>query len=228
MVTVALTAAGRGIGLELVKQHLAAGDRIFALVRNPEGAKELNELASGSSGRLTIHKMDVADPVSVAEGAASTGGDPIDILYNVAGYAGVAEPEVESTDWVVFDEVFDVNVKAPLRVLQAFLPRLGKGSKVINFASQLGASTWPYGGFDAYCAAKASLGRLMRGMAMNLKDSEIIVGIVHPGWVQTDMGGPTADLTPQESAKGVCTVAKDWMLERSGEFLQWNGELHAW
>ena len=153
--------------------------------------------------------------------------DDLRVVVTAAGVVWGGAP-VWDMPGAAWQEVFDVNVKAPLRVLQAFLPRLGKGSKVINFASQLGASTWPYGGFDAYCAAKASLGRLMRGMAMNLKDREIIVGIVHPGWVQTDMGGPTADLTPQESAKGVCTVAKDWMLERSGEFLQWNGELHAW
>ena len=164
----------------------------------------------------------------MAKGAASTGNGPVDILYNVAGFAGVAEPEFARTDWAVFDEVFDVNLKGPLRVMQAFLPRLGAGSKVINFSSQLGASTWPNNGFDAYSAAKAALSRLMRSVAMDLKDRGVIVGIVHPGWVQTDMGGPTADLTPQESAEGIYAVTKSWTLDRSGQFLKWNGEPHPW
>jgi NAD(P)-dependent dehydrogenase (short-subunit alcohol dehydrogenase family) len=172
--------------------------------------------------------MDVADPASITAGAALPRDTAIDMLYNVAGFAGVAAPELESADWAVFDEVFDINVKGPLRVLHAFLPRLGRGSKVINFSSQLAASTWPHSNYYAYCAAKAALGRLMRSVAMDLKERGVIVGIVHPGWVQTDMGGASADLTPQESASGVYKVAKDWTLDRSGEFLKWNGEPHPW
>ena len=88
MATVAITGAGRGIGLELAKQHLAAGDRVLALVRNPAGAEAINALAASSGGKLTVHAMDVADDASVKAGAASTGSDAIDILYNVAGVTG--------------------------------------------------------------------------------------------------------------------------------------------
>jgi NAD(P)-dependent dehydrogenase (short-subunit alcohol dehydrogenase family) len=228
MANVAITGAGRGIGLELTRQHLEAGDRVFALVRNPAGADALDQLAAGSGGKLTVHTMDVADDVSVKGGAASTGSEPIDILYNVAGITGSVASEVESIDWGPFDEAINVMVKGPLRVLHAFLPRLGAGAKVINITSQLAASTWPYGGFYGYGAAKAGLNRLMRSVALDLKERGVIVGLVHPGWVQTDMGGPGAEITTQESAAGLRSLALGWKLEQSGDFYKWNGEVHPW
>ncbi|MEO0033546.1 MAG: hypothetical protein RIS94_3304 [Pseudomonadota bacterium] len=228
MATVAITGAARGIGLELARQHVAAGDRVFALAR--KNSEKLDALAALSDGRLTVHTMDVTSDDSVREGAASTGSDTIDLVYNVAGTAELAAPELElgSSDWAAWDREFDVMLKGPLRVLQAFLPRLKAGSKVINFSSQLAASTWPYGGFYSYGAAKAGLNRMMRSVAIDLKDRGVVIGLVHPGWVQTDMGGEGADITPQESAAGIRQVAADWTLDRSGDFLKWNGETHAW
>jgi len=228
MATVAITGAGRGIGLELVRQHVAAGDRVMALVRNPDGAADLASLAAGSGGKLTMHQMDVADDVSVKAAAAETADQAIDLLYNVAGVSGSDPAELEQSDWNEWDDVFRIMVQGPLRVLQAFLPRMESGAKVINFSSQLAASTWPYGGYYAYAAAKAALNRLMRSVATDLKERGVIVGLVHPGWVQTEMGGPGADITPAESAAGIRKVAADWTLERSGDFLKWNGETHAW
>ena len=227
MANVAITGAARGIGLELAKQHVEAGDSVLALVRKP--TDKLEALAAASNGKLTIHTMDVADDASVKSGAATTGSAPIDILYNVAGVTGPAsDQELETADWKAWDEAFAIMVQGPLRVLQAFLPRLGSGSKVINISSQLAASTWPYGGFYAYGAAKSALNRMMRSVAIDVKDRGIVIGLVHPGWVQTDMGGDGADITPTESAAGIRKVAADWTLETSGNFLKWNGEVHAW
>lgn len=228
MATVAITGAGRGIGLELARQHVAAGDRVLALVRDPAGATALADLAAGSGGKLTVHQMDVGDDASVKAGAADSGSDPVDILYNVAGVSGMDAPELESSDWAAWDDMFRIMTQGPLRVLQAFLPRMGAGSKVINITSQLAASTWPYGGFYAYAGSKAALNRVMRSVATDLKERGVIVGIVHPGWVQTDMGGEGADITPEQSAAGIARIAADWTLETSGDFLKWNGEPHAW
>lgn len=228
MANVAITGAGRGIALELVRQHVAQGDRVYALVRDPGRTEALNALAADSNGLLTVHAMNVADDASVKAGAASTGDGPIDILYNVAGVLGVVPPELESVDWAQFDESIEVMVKGPLRVLQAFLPRLPAGSKVMNITSQLAASTWPYGGFYSYVAAKAGLNRMMRSIAVDLKDRGVIVGLIHPGYVQTEMGGAGADISPQESATGVRTVAEAWTLDKSGDFYRWNGEQHPW
>ena len=228
MAVVAITGAARGIGFELAKQHLAAGDRVFALARDPGGATALNELAAGSGGKLTVHAMDVADAASVKSGAASTGSDAIDILYNVAGVSGHRAPELESVDEETWDSLFAIMVKGPLHVLQAFLPRLHSGARVINVSSQIGASTWPFGGFYAYAAAKAALNRLMRSVATDLKPRGIVVGLVHPGYVQTDMGGPQAEITPQDSAEGLRKLAAGWTIEQTGEFFDWNGQPRAW
>ncbi len=228
MTTVVITGAARGIGFELARQHLAHGDRVYALARSPAGADSLQALAAGSGGRLTVHAMDVGDDASVKAGAAAIGDVPIDVLYNVAGLTGTISPELESADWAVFDDLLNVMLKGPLRVLHAFLPRLQAGSKVINITSQLAASTWPYGGFYAYGAAKAGLNRMMRSVAQDLRDRGIIIGLVHPGYVQTDMGGPTAEITPEESASGIRKVTAAWSLARTGDFLKWNGDDHPW
>lgn len=228
MTTVAITGAARGIGFELARQHLAAGDRVFALARDPAGATALNDLAAGSNGLLTVHAMDVADTASVKAGAASTGSEPIDVLYNVAGVSGHRAPELDSFDEATWDNAYEIMVKGPLRVLQAFLPRLGAGSKVINVSSQIGSSAWPTGGFYAYGSAKAALNKLMISVAIDLKPRGIVIGVVHPGYVQTDMGGPAAHITPQESVEGLRRLAAEWTIERTGQFYDWNGEPRAW
>lgn len=233
MATIAITGAARGIGFELARQHLAAGDRVYALARDPSGAKALADLAAGSEGKLTVHVMDVADAASVKAGAAETAtnssnSDAIDVLYNVAGVSGHRKPELESFDEATWDALFAIMVKGPLMVLQAFLPRLGEGAKVINVSSQIGASTWPYGGFYAYAAAKAALNRLMQSVATDLKPRGIVVGIVHPGYVQTDMGGAQAEITPQASVEGLRKLAAEWTIDRTGQFYDWNGKRREW
>lgn len=189
--------AARGIGLELVRQYLADGDRVFAFVRNPARADQLKALADGSEGVLSVHEMDVSNDASVKAGAA-------------------------------WNEVFATNLRGPLRVLQAFLPHFREGSKVMSMSSCIASSTWHMGGHYPYGASKAALARLMRGVAIDLKDRGIIVGTIHPGWVQTDMGGPQAPLVVEESAKGCRQVAADWTLEQSGDFMQWDGEPQPW
>ena len=228
MANVAITGAGRGIGLELVKQYAQNGDRVYALCRSPEKAAELNALAAGSGGLVTVHAMDVGDDASVKAAAASTGEGPIDVLLNVAGVIGGEQQGLTDQAWDDWQDAFNVMIIGPLRVMQAFLPRLGSGAKVINITSQLAASTWPYGGFYAYGAAKAGLNRMMRSVALDVKDRGIVIGLVHPGWVQTDMGGAAAEITPEESARGIRDVAASWTLDQSGDFKKWNGEAHPW
>jgi NAD(P)-dependent dehydrogenase (short-subunit alcohol dehydrogenase family) len=228
MANVAITGAGRGIGLELVKQYAEAGDRVFALCRSPEKADALNELVAESGGKVSVHAMDVGEDASVKAAAAATGDVPIDVLLNVAGVIGGEKQGLEDQAWDDWQDAFNVMIIGPLRVMQSFLPQLGNGAKVINITSQLAASTWPYGGYYAYGAAKAGLNRMMRSVALDVKDRGIVVGLVHPGWVQTDMGGAAAEITTVESASGIRKVTADWTLDQSGDFKKWNGETHAW
>jgi NAD(P)-dependent dehydrogenase (short-subunit alcohol dehydrogenase family) len=230
MTTIAITGAARGIAFELVKAYAEEGGRIYAFCRSFDSADALKALAAETDGRVTVHEMDVRSDESVRAGVAAIGDAKIDILFNVAGVLGSMQPELEagSSDWGMWQDIFNVMTLGPLRVLQAVLPHMKAGSKVINFTSQLAASTWPYGGLYPYVTAKAGLNRLMRTVALDLKDKGIIVGILHPGYVKTDMGGAGADITPHESAAGIRKVTADWTLERSGEFLKWNGETHPW
>ncbi|GGD78945.1 SDR family oxidoreductase [Croceicoccus mobilis] len=229
MANVFITGAGRGIGFELARKHAAAGDRVFALVRDTTKSGDLTALADGSGGKVTIHRMDAGDLKAIPAAAAATGDDKVDILYNVAGNTGPLNNELETDiDWDGWDESFDLMVKGPLAVLKAFLPRMHEGSKVINFSSQLAASTWPYGGLYAYGAAKAALNRVMRSVAIDLKDKGIIVVTLHPGYVQTDMGGPNAEITPDESASGIHALSQSLTIEDSGDFFKWNGDRHPW
>lgn len=229
MATVAITGAARGIGLELCRQYAAQGDRVFALARDPSKARDLQALAAGSGGKVTVLACDVDSDASVRAAAAATAGVPIDLLFNVAGILGPeSSRELETADWAAWHASFETMVIGPLRVLQAFLPQLGSGAKCINFSSQLAASTWPYGGYYSYAATKAGLNRMMRSVAIDLKPRGVIIGIIHPGYVQTDMGGPNAEITPAESASGIRKISAAWTLERSGDFLKWNGETHPW
>ena len=226
MANVVITGAGRGIGLELARQSVAAGDRVFALVRDPARADGLKGLA----GQVSVHAADVASDESVRAAADAIGGEPIDVLYNVAGVLGPVPPELEvgSSDWAAWTEVLNVMTYGPLRVLQALLPQLHEGAKAISVTSQLAASTWPYGGMYPYVAAKAALNRVMRSVAFDLKDRGIVVGVIHPGYVQTDMGGPNADITPEESARGIRATTAAWTIADTGAFMKWNGEPHLW
>lgn len=229
MANIFITGAGRGIGLELARVHADAGDRVFALVRDTAKSDALAQLASGSGGRVSVHPMDAGDLAAIPAAAEATGNSTVDILYNVAGNTGPTNNELESEiDWDGWDSAFNVMVKGPLAVLKAFLPRMHEGTKVVNFSSQLAASTWPYGGHYAYSAAKAGLNRMMRSVAIDLKDSGIIVVTVHPGWVQTEMGGPDAEITPRESAAGIHALSQRLTIADSGDFFKWNGEHHAW
>ncbi|SCW38694.1 NAD(P)-dependent dehydrogenase, short-chain alcohol dehydrogenase family [Sphingobium faniae] len=228
MANIIITGASRGIGFELVRQYAAAGDRVYAMCRDPERGDALRNLAQESKGRVSVHKMDVGDDASVR--AAFEAIEDIDILFNVAGVLGSVEPELEvgASDWAAWQDVFNIMTLGPLRVLQAALPMMRAGSKVINITSQLAASTWPYGGLYPYVATKAALNRMMRSVAIDLKPRDIVVGLLHPGYVRTDMSGPDADISPEESAEGIRKVSANWSMDRSGEFLKWDGEPHPW
>ena len=117
----------------------------------------------------------------------------------------------------------------PFRVVQTFLRNLraAENPKIMSITTQIAATTWPTGGFYAYASTKAALNRVMLGLARDLKD-EVIVNLIHPGWVRTDMGGPGADITPEESALGIRNVIASVSKQDSGKFYKWNGDTHPW
>jgi NAD(P)-dependent dehydrogenase (short-subunit alcohol dehydrogenase family) len=229
MAKVVISGASRGIGLALAREYAKAGDRVFAFCRSPQEAHALNRLAGASGGKISVHEMDVADGRSVAEGVKVLGSEPVDVLLNVAGILGGSNQGLHDSDFAAWHAAFEIMTIGPFRVVQALLPNLEKAKgKVVTITSQLAASTWPYGGLYAYGAAKAAVNRVMKSLSIDLRDKGVAVALVHPGYVKTDMSGPDADLTPEESAAGIHSVVSSLSDATTGSFLKWNGETHPW
>ena len=229
--TILITGANRGIGLELARQYAVAGDRVLACCRMPEEAEALQALAADHA-EVSVHGVRVAEGESVTVLAAELADLPIDVLINNAGAPGpgFAHQTVLNMDFDGWAETFAVNSMAPLRVLQALLPnlKLSGSAKAITITSQMGALSFDMPAAYAYCSSKAAVNKVMRLAALDLKAEGIAVGLIHPGWVQTDMGGPKAQITPEESAAGIVSAIKGIDLANTGCFLKWNGEAHEW
>jgi NAD(P)-dependent dehydrogenase (short-subunit alcohol dehydrogenase family) len=224
---VLITGAARGIGLELTRQYAAAGDEVIACVRNT-GAEELNQLAH--DGAVRIEQMDMSDFASIKAARQRIGDQPIDVLVNNAGAVGGKHQSIDDVDIAEWHRTLDVNTIAPLLVAQEFKSNLaasGNG-KLMNVTSQLAASTWPMGGMLIYSTTKAALNKIGQILAIDWKGEPITVGLMHPGWVKTDMGGPHAQLTAEESAAGIRKVIASMTKADSGRFYKWNGDIHPW
>jgi NAD(P)-dependent dehydrogenase (short-subunit alcohol dehydrogenase family) len=225
--TVVVSGASRGIGLALVEQYLSGGSDVIAICRDPAAATGLDRLRASHS-TLTVLRGDVSDPASIAEVATAIGNKPVDLLLNVAGIADW-EFKPEDINFGTWAASFDVMITGPFRMLVALLPNLERArGKIVSISSQVGASDWASGGFYSYGAAKAGLNRAMKSLAVDLHERGVTVAVVHPGYVKTDMGGPNAEISPEESARGIKQVADGLTLDATGGFYNWSGTIHAW
>lgn len=230
MTNVLITGANRGIGLELARQYLARGARVFAAARNPAKATELAALAAAHE-RLTLVKLDVTDEGDCDALAQVLGDEPLDILINNAGIIGPQPQSTLAMDFGGFAATLEVNTIAPLRVVHALLDRLkaAGNAKIITVSSRMGSFTaTSQTDRIAYRASKAAVNMVMRGLARDLRDTGIAVAVVHPGWVRSDMGGAGADISPKTSASGLISVIDALTLANTGCFLNWNGQEISW
>ncbi len=231
MSNIMIVGATRGIGLELTKQYSEEGNSVIACARDTGSSSLLDELASGKDN-ISIEQLDVANPSSIEEASNKIGDTAIDTVIIVAGAVG-GMPENQSIDNIDVEEwhrTLDTNTIGPLLVAKAFKDNLvasGNGNLMI-LSSQLGASTWPMGGMYIYSTTKAAVGKAGKILSLDWAEEPITVSIMHPGWVQTDMGGPTAEITAEESASGIRNVINGLTKEDSGNFYKWNGEIHPW
>jgi len=231
METVLITGANRGIGLELARQYLKKPVRVIATSRAPESAPALSELKQSYPGTLQILPLEVTDERSVQTLVASLRGTTIDVLINNAGVSGGKQQDIRSMDYSWWAHTLAVNAIAPFRVTVALLDNLRPSGKprIITLSSQLGSMLrTTTSGYYAYRSSKAAVNKVMQGLAVDLRSENMIVCPVHPGWVQTEMGGANADLSAEESAAGLIKLIDRLELSDSGRFLKWNGEEHPW
>lgn len=229
MANVMIVGATRGIGLELARQYAEAGDQVMACARDPEAAEQLESLAA-QHANIAITTLDIADPESIAAAAAGVGDTAIDTLIIVAGAVGGAAQALDNVDLAEWHRTLDINTIGPTLVARHFKSNLvasGAGNLMI-LTSQLAASTWPMGGMLIYSTTKAAVSKVGQILALDWKDDPITVSLMHPGWVQTDMGGPHAEITAEESASGIRQVLTGLTKADSGNFYKWNGDIHPW
>ena len=227
-----VTGANRGLGLEFVRQLLARGDRVIATCRHPGKATALNQLAGEFPGRLHVLPLDVADPKSIAALARELplldADVRLDLLVNGAGVLHSGE-RFGSLDAKQLDDSFRSNARGPLLLTQALAPLLADGARVANITSELGSiAALTRFGTPSYNISKAAQNMVTALLAKALAARGIIVLALHPGWVQTDMGGSGAKLTPTQSVQGLLQVIDAATLESSGRFFDWRGEAMTW
>lgn len=222
--TAVITGANRGLGLELARQLHHAGATVIGTARKPEQAHDLEALG------VRVVQLDVTDAASVAALAASLSDVAIDVLLNNAGIFP-QRARFEATDPEVALDVFAVNAVGPLRVTQALLPALrrGTGKLIMNMSSGMGSIADNTRGTSAdYRASKAALNMISRTLAAELKDEGFIVVAMSPGWVRTDMGGENARLSPEESVTGILRTLARLQPSDSGEYFNYDGNRLPW
>jgi len=227
---VLIIGGNRGLGLEWTKQWLDRGATVYSTARQPEKADELQQLQGQHSDKLHIHQVDVTSDESVDRLAKTLRDVPIDVLIQNAGISGRAGISNLNSDDVL--HTINVNSVGALRVVQAFLPNLKKAedrAKIVLTTSLMGSiDDNRSGGSYAYRMSKAALNMAGKSMAVDLADDSIDVLIVHPGWVQTDMGGSAARITVNKSVSGMMQLVDKLSPEMSGTFWHSNGKRLEW
>ena len=234
--TVLITGSNRGIGLELARGYAERGWMVIATCRTPSKATDLQAIADVHSN-LVIEELDVTDDAEIAALAEKYQDQPIDILLNNAGIPGAREKQqFGAYDFDVYEQVMAVNVHGPLKTSQAFIAHVeaSEQKKIINISSTQGsiASTQPgRGNSYFYKSSKSALNMVSHMLSLELKARGITVGLVSPGFVDTNFGGlPSLPgmIKPRESAAAVMAVIDDYDLEKSGLLISHKGEVEAW
>ena len=238
---VLITGANRGIGLELTRLFAKQEKTtVFAACRNPTGAEELRRLAAEANGGVNIVELDVANPRSIelCIGELEGRAESLYALINNAGLYGgnVAQPLPQTALFghLAMDEmleVFRVNTIAPMLVAQACIGLLKRGvsPRIVNVSSDAGSIAMREGkGNYAYVASKAALNMMTRCLAGELREEKIVVVSMHPGFVRTDMGGPGAPMSVDETVPSLVRQINMLAMENSGEFINWDGKRIPW
>lgn len=229
MQTILIAGAGRGIGLEMIRQIIARGDRAIATARNHDRPGPLRALIDGAPGSR-LEELDVTDPASCAALAATLEGEEIDAMICNAGVyegrGGIDDPSHTAEAWT---RTLITNAAGPFFVIRALRGLLKHpGARIGIVSSKMGSQQIANGGGYAYRASKAAATNLARNLARDLAPEGIAVAAWHPGWVRTDMGGSGADISAEDSAAGLLARLDALTPEKTGTFEAYDGETLPW
>ncbi len=212
--TIVITGANRGIGAALLEGYAKAGRTAIGTARNPKGG---------------LAPLDVTDPASAKALAASLGGAPVEVLVCNAGvYLDKGQSLEDGYAPRIWADTFAANVTGVFLTIQALMPNLkaAENARIAIISSQMASDTKASGGSYIYRASKAAALNLGRNLATDLKKDGIAVGIYHPGWVKTEMGGAGADIGTAEAAAGLIARFDALSLATTGCFETWDGRAH--
>ncbi|MCV2868057.1 SDR family oxidoreductase [Defluviimonas sp. WL0002] len=209
---VLITGANRGIGAALHQAFQACGDTVHGTSR----------AAANEAG---LFQLDVTNSESVAGLGAAWKDRPLDLLVCNAGiYIDKGQDLGSGYPADAWADTFAVNVTGVFLTIQSLLPALRSArGKVAILSSRMGSDTLAPGGSYIYRASKAAVLNLGRNLAADLRGDGIAVGIYHPGWVKTAMGGPGADVAPETSARDLVARFDELSLETTGCYLNHDG-----
>ena len=232
MKTLLITGANRGIGLEFVRQYAAEGWQVFACCRKPAAADLLNRLVNQFPDRIQAHALDVTDHQQIEQLAQTLTGQPIDLLINNAGvYPPDRGDAFGKTDYAAWQHAFEVNTMAPLKMTEAFIKQVARSElkTIVTITSKMGSVADNRGGGSyIYRSSKAGVNIVVKSLSIDLNPQKIIAVVLHPGWVKTDMGGPGALITTEQSVTGMRRVIGNLTLQDSGKFYAFDGQIVPW
>lgn len=209
-----ITGASRGIGMAIASAQRARGDSVTG---------------TSTKGGGDLLALDVKDPASFSALGAALDARPVDLLVCNAGiYPDKGQNLADGYPAQMWAEAFAVNVTGVFLTIQELLPnlQLSETPKIAIISSQMASQSRAPGGSYIYRASKAAVLNLGRNLAVDLAHLSIPVGIYHPGWVQTDMGGATAEITATEAAKGLLDRFDELDMQTTGCFRTWDGRDH--
>jgi len=233
MKTVLITGANRGIGLEFARQYASAGARLISCCRSPENATDLKKLQSEYPDTVTLQELDVSNFEAIDALAKEFERQSLDLLINNAGvyFDKQDAPGFDGLDYDKWLLSFRVNTLAPVKMTQAFFEHLKNGTQktVAMLSSKMGSVSENQRGTSVqYRSSKAALNAATRTLSIDLAPEGLKFIVLHPGWVQTDMGGGAAPLLAPESVKGMISVIEGLSTENSGSFVSYDGQNISW
>lgn len=226
--SVLITGANRGLGLEFAKQYAADGWHVLACCRNPETAHALHAIANNHH-RMQILALDVADFNQIDALALQLKNQAIDVLINNAGI--YPQSEFGDTNYDDWAQAFKVNTMASFKMVEAFVQHVAKSQlkKFAILSSKMGSIDDNTSGESyIYRSSKTAVNMVVKSLSIDLKPYGISFVSLHPGWVQTDMGGPNGLISVQTSVTGMRNVIEQLSLANTGQFIAFDGASIAW